>query len=352
MQTMHGVLLVGPYDWEPEVLPEAAFRERLEAFWAELPDASISGAVVYGDTRHNAALVYLTGFTPKVRAAMALVPRSGDPIVLVPGTRAALAAAKRLTWVKNVELLSDPKKAVADWAASLGVSGMPRLALLGGTQMRGPMREGLASQAVLVDATAALATAMARKSPSELAAIRGGCAMLAEAMNALRAAHAAGATVTRAVLEAEHAAHRKGAQDVQSLFSLDGGRTLRPFEELLERTVDPLQTFIAARHAGYWVAGFVAAAKRPSEAGARALDGMIALAREGAASSALAKFAAHPLAAASPVSSVGQAIDEPVQTLRSGGVYALHAGVSDGGHALSSAIVAVRGSGCEVLWRS
>src|SRR6185295_16205118 len=117
---MHAVLLVGPYDWKEELLPEAEFRERIAAFWKAMPDPSIGGALVYADTRRNAELVYLTGFTPKVRHAMALIPRAGEPVVLAPGTRAGLSSAKKLTWVKNVDLLPDPAKALADWRAKIG----------------------------------------------------------------------------------------------------------------------------------------------------------------------------------------------------------------------------------------
>src|SRR4029450_8397468 len=56
-----------------------------------------------------------------------------------------------------------------------------------------------------------------------------------------------------------------GAQDVRTLFSIDRGRTLRPFEQAIDSAVDPLQAYVAVRHVGYWVEGFVslAAAEHP-----------------------------------------------------------------------------------------
>ena len=95
------------------------------------------------------------------------------------------------------------------------------------------------------------------KSPRELAIIREGCAILDAATKALAEANSAGAGITAAVLEAERAAYHLGAQDVRTLFSVDGGRTLRPFEEPIDSTVDPLQAYIAVRHVGYWAEGFV-----------------------------------------------------------------------------------------------
>jgi hypothetical protein len=74
---------------------------------------------------------------------------------------------------------------------------------------------------------------------------------------------------------------------------------------------------------------------------------MIELARAGAT-----LHGAHPLVS-SPVTSIGQGVDEPAQTLRSGDVYALHAGVSEGNqHAVVSAVVALGPAGNEILWKN
>ena len=43
---------------------------------------------------------------------------------------------------------------------------------------------------------------------------------------------------------------------MRTLFSLDGGRTLQPFETPVERAVDPLQVYVAVRQLGYWAEGF------------------------------------------------------------------------------------------------
>jgi hypothetical protein len=102
-----------------------------------------------------------------------------------------------------------------------------------------------------------------RKSRAELVAIREACTILNAAVTALAEAKRTGAGVTAALLAAEHAAHRLGAQDVRSLFSLDGGHTLRPFEGPIEHPVDPLQVYMAVRHAGYWTEGFVMLAAAP-----------------------------------------------------------------------------------------
>src|SRR4030095_2851074 len=113
---------------------------------------------------------------------------------------------------------------------------------------------------VPVDATPWLRTLMRCKSPGELTIIRQSCAILDAATKALAQAKRAGAGVTASVLEAERTAHYLGAQDVRTLLRIDRGGTLRPFEQAIDFTVDPLQAYFAVRHVGYWVEGFVSLA--------------------------------------------------------------------------------------------
>ena len=120
------------------------------------------------------------------------------------------------------------------------------------------------------DKTAELRRLMGRKSARELAVLREACATLDAAVAAMRAAQGSGAGVTAAVLAGEQAANRRGAQDIRTLFSLDGGRTLRPFETLVERAVDPLQVYVAVRQLGYWAEGFAVLTASPHPCAQRA----------------------------------------------------------------------------------
>jgi Xaa-Pro aminopeptidase len=375
MLTMHSMLLVGPYDWDPAVLPKAEFAERLAAYWKRAP-AGCAGLVVYGDSRAHAEMAYFTGFVPKVRNALALVPRQGEPVMLVPGTRAGLAAASRLTWTPRVELLSDAAKAIAEWKSSLGAGAA--LALIGGENARPPIRQTLLAATGREEETAedkaaaaALGQVMLRKRPREVDAMRGACAMVDAARAALQSAQQSGAGITRAVLEAEHAAHRKGAQDVRTLFSIDRGRTLVPFADAAERNVDPLQLYFAARNNGYWADGMLFASSTPHAAwtqAAKALEALLAACRPGARArelsqkvdAALKPFARHAVTANEFGNAVGLSLESgPVltatgdETLEEGGVYSLRVGATgDDQHALVSALVLVRAGEPEVLWSS
>jgi hypothetical protein len=183
----------------------------------------------------------------------------------------------------------------------------------------------------------------------------------------LREAYAKGAGCTDALLAAEHVAQRQGAQDVRTLFSLDGGRTLRPFDVLRPERPELLQVYLAVRYAGYWADGFVRVARDADPAGEKAsalLRAMIAAAKPGVSgrvlSQVLGTIAPHPVVASMLVNGIGLSLEEtPLLTtlstakLTSGGVYTLRAGVLDGeGGAIASAMLFVNENGNEVLWSS
>jgi Xaa-Pro aminopeptidase len=245
---MNPTLLVGPSDWDPARMPQEEFSERAAALWRVLPSAS--SAIVYGDRVNHAELAYLTHFTPKLEAALALISRVGAPQLLVGGGANMLPAAKPLTFIEELRPLRNVGQTVAQWARAQG--GLP--VLIAGAAMPCALHQEItrAFEGPIEDRTDELRALMRRKSARELAAVREACVTLRAAMVAIDEAQAAGASATAAILAGERAANRRGAQDIRTLFSLDRGRTLRPLETLVDRAVDPLQVYVAVRQFGYW----------------------------------------------------------------------------------------------------
>ena len=130
MLAMNSTLLVGPSDWESERMPREEFSARMDALWRALPSAA--GAIVYGDRVNHAELAYLTHFTPKLEAALALIPRVGAPQLLVGGGANMVPAAKPLTFIEDLRPLRNAGQAVAQWANAQG-GGAP--VLIGGASM-------------------------------------------------------------------------------------------------------------------------------------------------------------------------------------------------------------------------
>jgi Xaa-Pro aminopeptidase len=355
---MHPTLLIGPADWDAARFPRVEFAARIAALW-RVCDRDVAGAVVFGNPRHHAELAWLTHFSPKLESCLALIGRHGPPRLFIGGGVNMLDAARPLTWIDELLPLRGAAKAIGDWGRELGETAS--LALIGGDAMPFGLRRDIApTLGAAIDITPRLVPLMARKSGHELMAIRDACATLDAAIKALEAAWRTGAAVTAAILAAELAASRTGAQEVRTLFSFDGGRTLVPFTVPDTRRSDPLQVYVAVRRHGYWAEGFATFAASPSRArhaAGAALRAGIAATRAGVTrrAVALAMRPAHPAVAQAPVAAVGPSLEETAgaddEMLAPGSVYSLRAGILDGPEAaIVSAMVAIMLGSAEILW--
>ncbi len=221
MFTQHPTLLIGPSDWDETRAPKAEFDRRIAALWAAFPDAS--QAIVFGSAARHAELAYLTNFVPKLEPGIALLTRDGNHKLLFGGGPNMIGAMKPLTFIADMAPLNALAKLIAGWKSPL---------LIGGGAMTSAVRKTIddATDDTAQDATAHVQSLMRRKSPSELACIRDACAILNKVAATMREAVRGGHGAATALLAGERAAIDAGAQDIRTLFSLDGGRTLRPFE--------------------------------------------------------------------------------------------------------------------------
>jgi Metallopeptidase family M24 len=360
---MHPTLLIGPADWDSTRWPREEFARRVAGLWHDHPDAV--GALVYGNASDHAALAYLTHFTPKLEAAFALVPRVGAPRLLVGGGVTMLPAARPLTFIEDLALFCGVAS-VAEWARALRAG---NIVVIGGDAMPYDVRSALdvALGSRLTHGDDGLRRRMRTKCACELAAVRTACATLQAATAAIETSFHSGCGVTDCVLAGEHSALRDGAQDVRSLFSLDHGLTLRPFDRPIRQRVAPLQIYVAVRHHGYWAEAFLPLSQRPNAVETRAreaVDALLAAARPGLPSADLWRSIEksrgecdhHPLTADVAGSSIGLALDEESLAkdahdlrLAPGEVYSLRAGFRDGNGsgAIASAMVIITEVGCE-----
>ena len=355
MLTQHPTLLIGPSDWDAERLPKAEFDRRIAALWDAFPNAS--QAIVFGSAKEHAELAYLTNFVPKLEPGIALLSRDGAHKLLFGGGPNMVGAMKPLTFIADMAPLGALGKSIAGW----------KPLLIGGGAMSSAVRKAIddATDNTAQDATAQVWTLMRRKSPAELAAIRDACGILNEAMAAIRQSVRAGHPTQTCVLAGERAAIEAGAQDVRTLFSLDGGRTLRPFETLDDRRADPLQVYVAGRRLNYWAEGFACISRGPEPAASLAallLDNALSAIRPGVPLAQLSRILAvgapyrvHPVTEGAHANSIGLALEGPPDAVfEAGEVYSVRAGLTDDAdaHAIVSAMIAVRDGGNDVLWRS
>lgn len=375
MRTMHTVLRIGAYDWDPEVMPVQEFEGRLEEARSVMRDKGWDGLVVYGDVRNFGLLVHFGNIVPKMGWIIILIPQTGVPRMISRGTQRMMGATAAQSWIEDVRASGNPVQALAEWVGEQpgGDDGKMTLGIYGADFMPSAFYDMVCKgcgSAKLTDADDVLANLANGLSPRKLDATRRSCSILSNVCDTIAKAHANGATVVDAILEGERQGRTDAAQDIRTLFSLDQGKTLRPFDRSSDVTADPLVAYVGILFHGYFAEGLVTLSTTPGPARAAAADGLKALidaAKPGAKSkdlgtvveNATAPFASHPITAGSVGYGVGLTREQGPQLsanddaeLTDGAIYSLRVGTTDPGrgHALLSAMVRIDGDGSEVLW--
>jgi Xaa-Pro aminopeptidase len=379
MQTVQPCVTIGSYIWAQDRLPYDEFTLRLEELRAAMERNGWPAVLVYGDVREHAALAFLTSFIPRVRWGMALLPRTGDARLLCAMSTRDLPAMRTLTWIADVRSGMGPEwqKAFDPWferftgdqAQKLGTIGFDIMAPV----LYATVRRSLGDRFVLQRADDILAIPPRRKRPRELTMMRASCKLLETAAKTFVESWRGNHEPETAALDAERVARSLAAQDVRTLVSLDGGRTLVPFQGRFEKSAGPLVGYLAVKVAGYWADMFVTVddGSITSAAGraAASLDALIASARPGAtaaelhakAIAALAPHKLHPIVGGSVGHGIGLSLHEAPEFRAVGdavmvedGVYMLQVGAADAkaGNALLSAMVRSTAKGAEILIRS
>src|SRR5258707_4591307 len=106
MRTMHPVLKGGGPFWDRELLPPACYAERFARIKALIAESGDDAWLIYGDVESYGHIAYFSNFLPRTRSALALVPRTGDPAILLSVGQRDIPAAKTLTWIDDVRPFS------------------------------------------------------------------------------------------------------------------------------------------------------------------------------------------------------------------------------------------------------
>jgi Xaa-Pro aminopeptidase len=377
MLTMQPSVTIGSYTWAQDHLPSDEFSLRLDALRAAMERNNWAAVLVYGDVREHAALAYLSNFIPRVRWGMALLPRSGNARLLCAMSTRDLPAMRPLTWIADVRSGMGPEwdKAFDPWFEQfaglnfqLGSFGFDIMAPV----LHDSVRRSLGARFSLRRADDVAAVPPQRKRPRELAMMRASCKLVETAAKAFVDSWRSSGKPETAALDAERLARSLAAQDVRTLISLDGGRTLVPYQGRFEKKDGPLVGYVAVKLMGYWADLFVTVDERRTPAlghAERALDALIAAMRPGAqtadiyakAMQGLAPSRLHPVLGGSVGHGIGLSLKERPELraeanaeLAEDGVYTLQAGIADAasGNAIVSAIVRKTANGAEVLVRS
>jgi Xaa-Pro aminopeptidase len=372
MRTVHPCTMIGAYGFEQDRIPRDEFQIRLRALHGVMDAKGCKAMLVYGDAREHSELAFFTNFIPRHRWALALLPRQGDARLLVSMSSRDMPAQRLMTWIPDVFSAWTWESVFDPWLAGLGVDtadiGTVRFDL-----MRPPLlaslEKSLGNRFRLVGSDDEV-RALRSTRPRELSLIRDACAVVAAGAEAFAQAWRDGMGFEAAALAGERRARALAAQDVRTLVSFDGGRTLAPIRGTFEPKPNgtPLLGYIAVKHRGYWAELFVCDRSPLLERAQSGLAAALQFAAPGVSAADLYARATQSLGASPlhPVLSgcIGRRIGfssnegselrpDARHVLQPGDVYALHLGTSDPqAGAVASAMAAITHKGCEVLVRS
>jgi hypothetical protein len=375
MRTVQPSIVIGSYTWDQDRLPRDDFQIRIDALHRAMDANGWKAAFIYGDAAEHAALAYFSNFTPRLRWAMGLFPRQGDPRLIAAMSPRDLPATRLMTWIEDVHSEANFNNALESWLARF-TSNEP--IDIGGAAldlMRPPLfqrlEKSLGNRFRLHAADTAIAACRTAR-PRALSLIRTASELVRTTADAFVKSWRGGMGIEAAAIEAERSARLRAAQDVRMLTSLDGGRTFSPFCGSFEKTGKTLAAYVAVKHMGYWADTFVSAGngtpavQRRTDAALDALlravrPGITATALFGHATDALKPYSLHPVLSGSVGNRIGLSLEEGGSLTRDGhdvlalgDVYTLHVGAHDSaeGGAFASAMIAATNKGYDLLHRS
>jgi Xaa-Pro dipeptidase len=320
MQTLQTVLKRGALVWMQDDVPPALFPPRLARIQEAIDAAGHDAWLVYGDAYRYGDVAYLSHFLPRVRGVLLLVPRLGDPTLLVAVGSRDIPAAKTLTCIEDVRpytrLPGEAVKLIRERGLAnkrIGLVGVEELLAVGDwDQIRADL-----PQVRWEPAGDALADLRAAKDATERGVLRHTAGIVQRASSAAADALRPGLTERELLAVVDREMRRGGAEDVRCLVA-SGPRasvSLRPPDDRALAPGDVVLLHLAAEYQRYWAESgrtFVLGAADTAthalaDAARRAVAAMTAAARPGVPASALGDVARAALAGVEPLLSAQHA---------------------------------------------
>jgi Xaa-Pro aminopeptidase len=257
---MHSVLKRGGLFWDRELLPEACYAERFARIRSLIADSGDDAWLIYGDVERYGHVAYFSNFLPRTRSAFALVPRSGEPAILISVGQRDVPAAKTLTWIGDVRPFSKLGRQVAALIADKGLANA-RFGLVGIGQSMS-LADWTEIKAALPEAqwrsrTAAAMRLRQSKDRWEDAAMRRTARAVTAGLDAVPPILRTGLTMRQIAAAVDRVLRRAAAEDVRVLIA--GGPqcavSMRPADDTVLQIGDPVMIYVAAEVQRYWAEG-------------------------------------------------------------------------------------------------
>ena len=274
MLTTHPSIMLGSYIWDENRLPRDEFDIRCAHLQSAMSHNGWAATLIYGDAREHAALAFFTNFIPRMRWALALIPATGEPRLLASMSSRDMPAMRSMTWISDVRSAWEWEH-FNEFCARLPVGG--KIATIA-THSMTPMllrqvEESVRIKLDLVSADSVSDEARSAQRPREIALIRSAAKIARSAGSVMLASWREGSDMESAALESERAARELAVQDVRTLLSRDGGRTLEPFSARFDNRPSQRTAYVAIKSMGYWAEIFCSCG-HSSSSRSRAVGGL------------------------------------------------------------------------------
>jgi Xaa-Pro aminopeptidase len=293
MRTMHPVLKRGGLFWDQDLLPPTCYAERLTRIRSLITESGDDAWLLYGDVERYGHVAYASNFLPRTRSALALIPASGEPAILVNVGLRDVPAAKTLTFIEDVRPFGRLAPAVHALIIDKGLT-KGRLGLVG-IEDSLSLGEWNEINAGLPDVqwqtrTAEAARLRVNKDHWELAALRRAARAVADALDRVPSFLRPGLPTRALAAAVDRELRRAAAEDVRILVAggPQCGLSLRPPDDRVLQEGDTVMLYAAAEVQRYW-----AEAARTYVLGP-ASPARLALAEQAAAALAAMRSAAVP----------------------------------------------------------
>ena len=257
MQSLHPVLKRGGLFWDRALLPPALFEDRYKRIQAAIAAAGDDAWLVYGDAQRYGALAFATHYVTRLRSALVLIPRSGEPVLLAAVGSRDIPASKVLTWVEDMRPYNRLPASVVELVEERGLAA----AKLGtvGFDVSMPIAEWDAIAEGLPKVKwqqrdAEFSTLRPARHLAERSGARRPGSVVERGLMVARHVLNAGITVRQATALIDREMRREAAEDVRILVATGDqiGVQLRPPDDRVLADGDVVLLFVAAEVQRYW----------------------------------------------------------------------------------------------------
>jgi Xaa-Pro aminopeptidase len=323
MRTLHSVLKHGGLFWDREFTTPEACKRRFRRVQQAVAQSGDEAWLVFGDVQRHGNLVFVSNFLPRVRSALAFVPRDGAPVLLANIGLRDVPAAKTITWVEDVRPFGRLPKELVGLLEQQGLT-TARIGACGFDESL-PVTEWEAIEKGLPDIhwtsrDSDMQKLRAAKEDWEIAAMRRSTDTATVALAVAPKLLRPGASLRQVIAAIDLEARRQGAEDARYLIGIGGGH-LRPVDDRTLAAGDVVTLYMTIEAQRYWAEAartFVLGSadhrlRTLFDRGEQALAAMGAMTRAGStaadvARAAKATLANDGLAAAAQVYGLGNGI--------------------------------------------